>query len=328
MLRAARAIARLGGGCGGAVAALSAAALGGSLVYSEKAPAQRQFLVSTAAERGMRSSMEDTLVVSEDGTYIAVFDGHGGSDVSAHLEAHAHRSFQSKLARQGNILGSSSTGKDIAYALKASLNEMEEQVLKVRGWNHQGSTAAVICVDGGSIWAANIGDSRAVLSRAGDAIDLTDDHKPNNKEDQARIEALGGHVEWFGWTDPDGRPIEGMGSWRVNGNLAISRSVGDKDELPFISAEPTIKRFPLQPSSDEFIVVASDGLWDVLDSDECVSFVRSALKVGEDKWDGNQKEFRTIIHRRKEKMAKYLADEALRRGSLDNVGVIVLWFAA
>ena len=80
--------------------------------------------------------------------------------------------------------------------------------------------------------------------RAGrSAVALSEDHKPNNKDEQARIEALGGVVEWFGWTDPDGRPIEGMGSYRVNGNLAISRSVGDKDESPYICAEPTIKRF-------------------------------------------------------------------------------------
>ena len=120
-------------------------------------------------------------------------------------------------------------------------------------------------------------------------------------------------------------PVPGMGAWRVNGNLAISRSVGDKEELPYISATPTIKRFEWEPHGDEFIVVASDGLWDVLDSDECVSFVRSALKVGEDKWSGNQRDFRVIIRRRKEKMAKYLVDESLRRGSLDNVAVIVLW---
>ena len=108
-------------------AALGAAALGTTaLVSAEKAPPQRQFLVSTAAERGVRASMEDQLVVSDDGTYIAVFDGHGGSDVSAHLEKHAHTSYKSKLALQGNFLGSSSHGKDIAFALKASLNEMEE----------------------------------------------------------------------------------------------------------------------------------------------------------------------------------------------------------
>lgn len=280
--------------------------------------------------------MEDRVFVSEDGTFVGIFDGHGGAQVAAHLEKNTHEAFLERLKRQGNFLGSGSGSrsasnpyqcKDVALALSGCVREMDEQVLRVRHWDNQGSTAALICVDGQSIWAAGVGDSRAVLSRGTETVELTEDHKPNNKEDQARIESLGGSVDWVGWTDPEGRPVEGMGSYRVNGNLAIARAIGDKDEKPYISGEPTIKRFDRQPGTDEFIVVATDGLWDVLESEECVNFVHAALKVGEESWSGNAADFQQIYRRRKQSMAQYLTDEAMRRGSLDNVAVAVLWLS-
>ena len=314
--------------CGVSAAAVAAAA---ACVHCKSDPKSKEarFLVSTAAERGARASMEDRLFVSDDGTFVGMFDGHGGAQVAAHLAEHAHASFANKLQSQGNFLGRSDSNqrKDMALALSGCVREMEEQVLRRSAWDHQGSTAALICVDGQSIWAAGVGDSRAVLSRGGEAVELTEDHKPNNKEDQARIEALGGSVDWIGWTDPEGRPVEGMGSYRVNGNLAISRSIGDKDEKPYICSEPTIKRFDWEHAHDEFVVVATDGLWDVLESDECVNFVHSALKVGEESWSGKQHDFQAIYRRRKQCMAQYLAEEAMRRGSLDNVAVAILWLS-
>lgn len=51
------------------------------------------------------------------------------------------------------------------------------------------------------------------------------------------------NFQWYGWTDPEGRPIPIMGSYRINGNLAVARSIGDKDMKPFVWNQPEIRVF-------------------------------------------------------------------------------------
>ena len=69
------------------------------------------------------------------------------------------------------------------------------------------------------------GDSRCVLSRGGQAIDLTEDHEPDSVTEKARIRALGGRISWYGAVK-NNAPVPGMGVYRVNGNLALSRAIG------------------------------------------------------------------------------------------------------
>ena len=76
-------------------------------------------------------------------------------------------------------------------------------------------------------------------------MDLTEDHKPNSDTERARIIALGGVVEWFGWQDADGEPVESMGSWRVNGNLGLSPRHGRPSRSPPASLQT---RCPVQIS--------------------------------------------------------------------------------
>ena len=76
------------------------------------------------------------------------------------------------------------------------------------------------------------------------------DHKPNSKEERERIEAAGGVVVW-------------AGTWRVGGVLAVSRAFGDKPLKRFVISDPHIQEEQLQ-RGDEFVILASDGLWDVL----------------------------------------------------------------
>jgi len=121
---------------------------------------------------------------------------------------------------------------------------------------------------------ANAGDSRAVLCRAGRAIALSDDHKPNNPGEKKRIEAAGGYVE-----------NSGPGQFRVNGNLNLSRALGDleykKDmslgpEKQIISATPDVT-YQLRSEEDEFVLICCDGVWDVKSNQEAVDFVRSRI---------------------------------------------------
>ena len=130
------------------------------------------------------------------------------------------------------------------------------------------------------IWTAHVGDSRAVLSRRGEVIPLTEDHKPTIPEERTRIEEAGGRIDWFGAMDRFGKPIPGSGVYRVNENLAMTRAIGDRLEKPSITAQPTVQKLDRDIAGDQFIVIGSDGLWDVMTNQKVVDFVHAQLVHG------------------------------------------------
>jgi serine/threonine protein phosphatase PrpC len=121
-----------------------------------------------------------------------------------------------------------------------------------------GCTACVVLVTKDAIICANAGDSRCVLARGTNALEMSEDHKPDNEGELKRIEAAGGFVE------------EG----RVRGILSLSRALGDLEyklnrkvgvEAQMITCVPEIKRVELT-GEDKFFVIACDGIWDCLTS--------------------------------------------------------------
>lgn len=229
------------------------------------------------------------------------------------------------------------TVEDYKRALKAALDKVDKEVQRIVHWSFQGSTAVaawiheekVVVADNGdtdsassastasttpqrTIVTANVGDSRAVLSRNYTAVDLTRDHKPNDPIEHARIEKKGGYVMWCGDQDAAGHPVLGTGIYRVNGNLALSRAVGDRSERPAVSAEPEITVTPIT-ADDDFLVIATDGLWDVMTSADVVAFVHTLLDAAAD--DETEREY----------IASVVVEEALRRGSWDNITVVIVW---
>lgn len=137
-----------------------------------------------------------------------------------------------------------------------------------------GCTAVAAMIRGKEITVANTGDSRCVISRKGVAEPLTLDHKPVLLEEAERIMNAGGFVR----------------DNRVNGALNVSRTIGDldfkrNDDLPhthqMVVATPDITTFELQ-KGDEFLILACDGIWDVLSNQEAVDFVRKRIKQGQD----------------------------------------------
>lgn len=138
-----------------------------------------------------------------------------------------------------------------------------------RGTNPNcGTTALALVLAAGTLTVAHAGDTRAVLAVSdGDTVRLSADHRPSRPDEAARIEASGGLV------------LTSSGTARVNGILAVSRSLGDRDLKAFVIADPEVATRPLTPA-DEFAVVASDGVWDVLSDDAAVAAVRGALAGG------------------------------------------------
>ncbi|KAB5581953.1 hypothetical protein PHYPO_G00181540 [Pangasianodon hypophthalmus] len=135
-----------------------------------------------------------------------------------------------------------------------------------------GTTAVVALIRGKQLIVANAGDSRCVVSERGKAVDMSYDHKPEDELELARIKNAGGKVTMDG---------------RVNGGLNLSRAIGDhfykrNKNLPpeeqMISALPDVKVLTLN-EEHEFMVVACDGIWNVMSSQEVVDFVNEKLKA-------------------------------------------------
>ena len=272
-------------------------------------------LYSVCSVRGERQYMEDEFFVGDEGRFAAVFDGHGGAAVSRYLRQNLYANVQAALPMSVSAV-------EVASAICAAFDKVDNEVQDISHWSYQGSTALAVVihqnVDGTrTIISANVGDSRAILGQNKQAIDLTRDHKPNDEVERNRVVQLGGTVDWCGQVDRLGKPVERTGVYRINGNLALSRSIGDRSERPWVSSEVDIKLHTIEEDddADSFILLASDGLWDVMSSQEVVSYVHQVL-------DNTSKSHKDESRR---SMAKDVVEEALRRGSSDNITVIIIW---
>jgi serine/threonine protein phosphatase PrpC len=136
---------------------------------------------------------------------------------------------------------------------------------------------------------ANAGDCRVVAWRGGEVQRITKDHKPNDEDERRRIEDLGGEIT--STELPNGNfyfldiPTTSIGSisYRVNGILAVARAMGDFALEPYITSVPDI--FHLDITDDEFVVIACDGIWDVLQDEEVVQICNAYWKDGKDPYD-------------------------------------------
>ncbi|EKX53152.1 hypothetical protein GUITHDRAFT_64573 [Guillardia theta CCMP2712] len=166
-----------------------------------------------------------------------------------------------------------------ALASSQAVQQGTEGSNKLNGCSEEatcaGCTANVVVLTAKEIFVANAGDSRSVLCRKGQAVPLSEDHKPNNPKERSRITSAGGWVS-----------EAANGHFRVNGNLNLSRSIGDlkyksDSKLPpskqVITAEPDVRRIP-RTEEDEFIITACDGVWDCMSNQQLVDFVRARLK--------------------------------------------------
>ncbi|GFF49629.1 protein phosphatase 2C homolog 3 [Aspergillus udagawae] len=242
-------------------------------------------LYGLSAMQGWRISMEDahTAVLdlqakstggSEKPTdpdkrlaFFGVYDGHGGDKVALFAGENLHKI----VAKQEAFAKG-----DIEQALKDGFLATDRAILEDPKYEEEvsGCTAAVSVISKNKIWVANAGDSRSVLGVKGRAKPLSFDHKPQNEGEKARISAAGGFVD-FG---------------RVNGNLALSRAIGDFEfkkspelspEQQIVTAYPDVTVHEVT-DDDEFLVIACDGIWDCQSSQSVVEFVRRGIAAKQD----------------------------------------------
>ncbi|KAM3360802.1 protein phosphatase 2C 50 isoform X2 [Capsicum galapagoense] len=257
---------------------------------------------------------------------FGVYDGHGGSQVASYCHERLHMA----LAHEIDIVKEVSHNVSVNWKeqwSKAFLNcfcRVDDEVggfcsetdgiepdLSAIAPESVGSTAVVALVSPTHIIVANCGDSRAVLCRGKLPMPLSIDHKPNREDECSRIEELGGKViNWDGY--------------RVSGVLAVSRSIGDRYLRPYVIPDPEMMFVP-RAKEDDCLILASDGLWDVLTNEEACDVARRRILLWHKKNGG------TFTNERGENVdpaaqdaAEYLTRLALQRGSRDNISVIVV----
>ncbi|GAX23212.1 hypothetical protein FisN_21Hh106 [Fistulifera solaris] len=223
-----------------------------------------------------RKKNQDSIIMadcSETNTLIlCVLDGHG-----EHGDG-ASQTFRDQLVTE--MLNHPSWFKDVKQASKDAIAKVERNLLRNYRIDSEfsGTTLSMAIVRGNKVTGVNIGDSRVILGKqeGGNLTyqEITYDHKPDSPAEKERILACGGRVFAVEYDDGiDGPPRVWLGNMDIPG-LAMSRSLGDVvAHSAGVISDPEFTEFELNPETDKFLVVATDGLWEFVDNQETVEFV-------------------------------------------------------
>lgn len=272
--------------------------------------------VGWADDIGRRDEMEDGFVFvdcfsgKKNSAYFAIYDGHGGRQCVDYVTQNLHENLLVELQK-----APSNVPDAFIRAFSTTDRNMQSS-----GIHTSGCTACCCLLQEEkatrAIYTAHLGDARAVICRGGLAVRLTSmsDHKATDPAEAKRVIEAGGSIF----------------NERVNGMLAISRAFGDHQlkapALPndVVSNVPDITSTELT-EQDMFVIVACDGLWDVVEDQESVNLVLEGIRelmallpnIGQD----------NLTHRRSmaEVLARMLVEEALARGTSDNVTCLMIF---
>jgi len=312
-----------------------AGGMGGEAVGDLEDQIALQLRAHTESWQGKKDSQEDRVLdrqrLGKLGTAFGVFDGHGGVHaaeyVAKHLTGNVVRCWQKQKGSSKDMSDSAAGAKKLVAALQEAFDVTDRDLLQLaRRKKYKDGTTALLLLFGGTdvnnllLYTANLGDCRAVLCRGGLAVRLTEDHRPDRKDEQKRIKAAGGGC------------FEMCGIWRcctaagaaratsahagfsesdTNTYLSCSRTFGDPElkmnaDRPILSNVPEVEVRKLQVD-DLFVLTACDGVWDVLTDQQAVDLVLQH-------WGDPAAAASTIVR------------SALNKGSGDNVTAQVIMF--
>ncbi|VDK40528.1 unnamed protein product [Taenia asiatica] len=264
--------------------------------------------------QGWRVSMEDAHCAItrlpghlKDWSFFAVFDGHAGALVSERCAAELLKRIVDTEEFKKIDPELAPSIPEVRQGIREGFLALDEELRNLpeiaNGSDRSGSTAVCVLITPKHIFFVNCGDSRAVLIRDGEVGFATTDHKPAHPSEKERIQKAGGSVI-----------VE-----RVNGNLAVSRSLGDysyktaRDLGPteqLISPEPEITVIDRQPEHDQMVVLACDGVWDVVSNEDLCRVVSERMRsVGD-----------------LSRVCNEVIDYCLYNGSSDNMSMVLVAF--
>ncbi|XP_076344596.1 uncharacterized protein LOC143244218 [Tachypleus tridentatus] len=256
--------------------------------------------VSVCAIKNARRKMEDRHMVLHDlnvacdlqnlprHSYYAIFDGHAGTEAASFSAAHLHW----EIVRHPAFLS------DMPTAIKEAFKTTDRRLLErsFREGIKSGCTVVCCIIREKTLYLAWLGDSQAMVVRQGVPLSVTSPHKPDREDERQRIENAGGCILF-------------IGTWRVNGTLAVSRALGDPEHKPYVSSVPDVIAVNLDGTED-FLILGCDGLWDRMTPSDVITSVFFYIK--ENPNDA-------------ENASSSLVHEAKDRGSNDNITAIVVF---
>lgn len=249
----------------------------------------QRFNIGVSEDKGTKRNMEDKCAIFQDAnvsdlldvSIFAVFDGHGGTDSVRFVYENLIETFRLKLLNNPISFDySENFYEEMSKMLNISIIETDNEFYNKffnNLYEDSGTTAVIVVIAGDRIICANVGDSRAILSRDGKPLVLSRDFKPYHTDEKKRIENAGGTVI----------------NKRVNGNNAISRAFGNfkfksisrsnimeranGNGEDIIAVKPDIRETQIDWLKDEFIIIGCDGLFDLITNAEIIDFIRDKL---------------------------------------------------
>lgn len=226
--------------------------------------------------KGKRDAMEDASAYARwtcrgsTAELFGIFDGHGGKEASELVSRILPQLIAARCASAGIEAALSRAFRDVQSYMQAFHSEKFQK---------QGTTAVVVLRVGRTLYCANAGDSRAVLCPSGNraSIALSRDHKPNQRAEKERIQRLGGYVNLPSrgtprvWKSKAGNGI-GLSTSRSLGDLESRTSTGEY----LISPIPDVTVHVLKPGDGGLLILACDGVWDVVSNAEACRVVKSS----------------------------------------------------
>lgn len=259
--------------------------------------------------KGGRSYMEDFYIRLENNSEIgiyAILDGHAGNFSAIFARNYLMKAITDEIQQCKNdpienpyILNGV---VNYDWMLSDFIKEIEKKLRwsSYRRFHASGTTCLVVIAEKTTLTVANVGDSRAILcDNNGKVYRLSYDHKPlSNLNERHRIQSVNGLIYY------------NFGAWRVNG-LSMSRSLGDyhrKAGTKIVLSKPDLYTIPLDKFKPKFMILASDGLWDVMRSQTAIDLIKD------------------IYLEKSDFGARLLTNRASQLGSLDNITVMVVVF--
>ncbi|GAB2222763.1 hypothetical protein Droror1_Dr00016888 [Drosera rotundifolia] len=249
-------------------------------------------------ESGPMSSLE----VGPHGTFVGIYDGHGGPEAARFVDDHLFENLKTihgaELTTENGAMSADVIKKAFLATEEQFLSIVRKQWLKTPQMASVGACCLVGVICNGLLYIANAGDSRVVLGKVDKfdnsvkSVQLSSEHNASRESVREELQRL--HPE-----DPQIVVLKHQ-VWRVKGIIQVSRSIGDaylkkaefnKEPLlpkfripdsfdkPILSAEPSIIVQKLHPE-DQFLIFASDGLWEHLSNQHAVDLVNTSPRNG------------------------------------------------
>lgn len=261
-----------------------------------------------AGMQGWRVEMEDSHIIRDmpslpSHTLFCIFDGHGGAGAAIYASAYLVNVIQDLPLWKQYIDSGANKIDLLGECFALAFTEIDVQLKRKQDGTEDssGCTAVAAMITPEFVLCANAGDSRCVLGTNNSTKNMSEDHKPYDEGERRRIENAGGSVQWK----------------RVDGDLAVSRALGDfqyktRPDLPArdqkVTCYPDITIHERTPE-DDVLILACDGVWDVMTSTEAVNVVREIFLSGETNM---------------QLVSEELIDVALNKGSRDNISAVVV----